>query len=54
MIVKSVTLLPIRTVQQITVSFFKAFAEILNKTLGKFYIAARHQFVRGEKSFNSM
>lgn len=54
MLVKSITTLPVRTVQQITLSFIKGLIEFLNKTLQKFSTAVRHQFVRGEKSFNSL
>lgn len=54
MLVKSITPLPVRTVQQITVSFIKGLIEFLNKTLQKFSTAVRHQFVRGKKSFNSL
>lgn len=54
MLVKSITHLPVRRVQQITVSFIKGLTEFLNKTQQKFSTAVRHQFVRGEKSFNSM
>jgi len=54
LLVKSIAPLPVRTVQQITVSFIKGLMDFLNKTLQKFSTAVRHQFVRGEKSFNSL
>lgn len=54
MLVKSITSLPVRTIQQITVSLIKGLIEFLNKTLQKFSMEVRHQFVRGQKSFNSL
>lgn len=55
MLVKSITSLPVRTVQQITVSLIKGLIEFLNKTLQKFFsMEVRHQFTREEKSFNSL
>lgn len=46
--------LPVRTVQQLTASLIKGLIEFLNKTLQKFSMEVRHQFTRGEKSFNSL
>lgn len=54
MLVKSIKSLPARTVQQITDSLIKGLIEFLNKTLQKFSMEVRHQFTRGEKSFNSL
>lgn len=54
MLVKSLTSLPVRTVQQIIVSLIKGLIEFLNKILQKFSMEVRHQFTRGKKSFNSL
>lgn len=54
MLAKSITSLPVRMVQQITISLIKGLIEFLNKRLQKFSMEVKHQFTRGEKSFNSL